>query len=463
MGLGGGATFVFSRKARALSVQPKPNIIFILADDMGLADCSCYGATHIKTPAIDSLAKNGALLSQAYANSAVCTASRVAIITGRYQYRVPIGLEEPLDRSKQLGLPPGHPTLPSALKEMGYRTHLIGKWHLGPLPNFDPLKSGYDYFYGFERGSIDYFDHPELREDYEAVGTPGYLTELLGRRAVEIVHEQFRSRAPQFMSLHFSAPHWPWEDPGDEAESKRLTGKSKLHYDGGTLQTYVRMVEAMDRQIGLLLEALEQTGQAENTIVLFTSDNGGERFSNTWPFTGKKEELLEGGIRVPALISWPGKIPKGLVIEQTAIHMDWLPTFLAASGEAHEPKLPSDGINLLPFLVDGADPINRTLFWRYKANAQRAVREGNYKALKIAGNTFLFDVVNDPLERANLKARLPETYLRLTGKWNEWNRTMLPQIPESATSAHSGSLWADHITALDVDPTKIDDGGPWPQ
>jgi arylsulfatase A-like enzyme len=445
----------------------RPNIVFILADDLGVADCSCYGAPQIRTPAIDSLATDGALFSQAYANSAVCTASRVGIITGRYQYRLSVGLEEPLARTSDIGLPPEQPTLPSLLKRLGYDTYLVGKWHLGSLPKFDPLKSGYGHFYGFEAGSSDYFIHPGLREDHTFTKEPGYLTDLLGARAVKIIAERTSASKPFLLSLHFNAPHWPWEGPGDEAESRRLAQKrgdpnAQFDFDGGTLDTYRQMVEAMDRQIGMLLATLKRTGLANDTIVLFTSDNGGERFSNTWPFSGKKQELLEGGLRVPAVIRWPEQIKPGTVLDQVAIHMDWLPTFIAAAGSSPDPASPPDGMNLLPTLLGQARPISRTLYWRYKANAQRAVRDGDYKALKIAGNTFLFDVVKDPLERANLKDRYPQIYAQLTQKWNLWNTTMLPEDPRSQTDAHDGAHWADHTTAHAVDPSAIDDGGPWP-
>lgn len=447
--------------------KPRPNILFILADDMGVADCSCYGAPQIRTPAIDRIAAEGLLFRQAYANSAVCSASRVGIITGRYQYRLAVGLEEPLGPTHDVGLPPEHPTLPSLLRKLGYDTYLVGKWHLGSAPKFGPLKSGYDHFYGFEAGASDYFAHNALIDDGAPDCTPGYLTDLLGKRAVQIVRQHAAAPRPFFLSLHFNAPHWPWEGPGDEAESRRLNPPGGgfghlMDYDGGTLATYTRMVESMDQQIGRVLDTLEQTGQARDTLVLFTSDNGGERFSNTWPFTGKKEELLEGGLRVPAVIRWPGLIPKSVASDQVIIHMDWLPTFLAAAGGAPDPAYPSDGMDLLPTLTQSAAPFERALYWRYKANAQRAVRKGAFKALKIQDNTFLFDVVNDPLERANLKTRRPEMYASLTAMWDAWNADMLPETAGSTTETHEGALWADHIGALPINHSAVDTGGPWP-
>ena len=427
-----------------------PNIVFIMADDLGYADVSCYGRPDIATPNIDVLAAKGVRFLQAYANSAVCSATRTALITGRYQYRLPIGLEEPLT-GRDVGLPPDHPTLPSLLKKAGYGTTLVGKWHLGLLPKFGPLQSGYDHFYGFRGGAIDYYRHGsnqsgDLWDDDVQVHQMGYLTDILGSRAVDVVNGYAKSGRPFLMSLHFNAPHWPWEAPGDEAESDRLRSASSLFdFDGGTQKTYQRMIQEMDLQIGRVLAALNANGMAENTIVIFTSDNGGERFADTWPFTGRKTELLEGGLRIPAIISWPVRIPQGRTTDQVAVTTDWMPTLLAAAGVSSDPAFPPDGINLLPMLTQNAAPVERKLFWRYKANAQRAARDGDYKYLKILDNTFLFNVVDDPMERANLKERRKDIYDRITAEWYEWNATMLPESDESSTDNFTGGQLADHI------------------
>jgi len=449
----------------ASAAAARPNIIFILADDMGVADASCYGAPQIRTPAIDRIADQGARFTQAYANSAVCTASRVAIITGRYQYRLPIGLEEPLGPNRA-GLPSGLPTLPAQLKRAGYVTTLLGKWHLGDPPDYGPDKSGYDHFWGFRGGALDYFSHamrgePDLWDGPMRVDEHGYLTEMIGRRAVDIVRAHKPGQAPFFVSVHFNAPHWPWEGPGDEAESVRI-GPNTTDLDGGDLATYKKMVEAMDRQIGLILKALDETGQARDTIVIFTSDNGGERFSTTWPFTGRKTELLEGGLRIPSVVRWPARIRRGQTCTQMAMHMDWTPTLLGAAGVTMDPSAPSDGIDLMPVLAGEAAPRDRQLFWRYKANNQRAVRQGDYKALKIGDNSYLFDVVADPMERANLKDRHPDIFKKLTQDWDAWNKMMLPETRASFTYNNSGPQWADHMANPDVDRSAIDDGGPWP-
>ena len=442
-------------RAASASMQ-KPNILFILADDLGYADLSVYGQTDYRTPNIDSLAAQGVRLTQAYANSAVCSATRFALITGRYQYRLRGGLEEPIPgASDTIGLPPAHPTLPSLLRADGYHTALIGKWHLGSLPNFGPLKSGYEQFFGNYGGDVDYFTHrPEADEKtpedlYEGevpVHRAGYYTTLLGDRAVDYI-EHASTMEPFFLSLHFTAPHWPWEGPDDEAVAHEL--KDIFDYDGGNLAVYGRMVEALDQQVGRVLETLERRGLADNTIVIFTSDNGGERFSKMWPFTGQKTELLEGGIRVPALIRWPHQLPAGTVCPQVAISMDWLPTLLAAVGSEPDPAYPSDGVNLLPVLRNAVPPFPRTLFWRYKANHQRAVRSGDWKYLRINDHEFLFDVNIDQRERANLAQKHPEVLKDLKERWKAWDKQMLP-IPRrsyshSVTPAHQ----ADHYRPED--------------
>ena len=439
----------------------QPNIVFILADDLGFADVGCYGRPELKTPNIDRIAATGTRLTQAYANSAVCSASRTALITGRYQYRFRIGLEEPL-LGANLGLPPEQPTLPALLRKAGYGTTLLGKWHLGPLPNFGPLQSGYDHFYGFRSGTLDYFSHQNSRakddlwDDDVPVKQHGYFTELLGDRAVKVVKDYAAARRPFFLSLHFNAPHWPWEGPDDEAESKRIAGTPLYHRDGGTLKTYRKMIEVMDSQVGRVMRALGQSGISDNTIVIFTSDNGGERYSDTYPFTGKKTELLEGGLRVPAIISWPGRIAKGRVSDQVNITMDWVPTLLAAAGVEPDTADSLDGMDLLPYLTEALRPVSRKLYWRYKANHQRAMRDGDYKFLKILDNTFLFNVIDDPLEKANLKERRKDIYERMFADWRVWNRDMLPEVAESFTVGIDGKEQADHIGALPT-PTTPDE------
>jgi arylsulfatase A-like enzyme len=441
----------------------RPNILFIMADDLGYADVSSYGARDYTTPNVDRLALEGLRFTQAYSNSANCSPTRTALITGRYQMRLPLGLEEPLGDTAPpgIGLPPSHPTLPSILKKAGYGTTLVGKWHLGYLPDFSPLKSGYDHFFGIFGGNADYFNHGSrspvpLYEQEVPVDRIGYMTNLLGERAVQTVERYARSKEPFLLSLHFTAPHWPWEGPDDEAESKRINGNLR-HFDGGTQKTYAAMVQSLDANIGRVLQALDINGLARDTIVIFTSDNGGERFSLTWPFSGMKSELLEGGLRIPAIVRWPGRVPAGMVSEQVMISMDWMPTLLSAAGTAPDPAFPPDGENLLPILA-GAAPHPRKLYWRFKAGQQRALREGDWKYLKIAGNEFLFDVVKDPRERGNLKERYQDAFERLKADWEAWSATMLPERARPAAYNNPGNFLADHYGAKN--PLSPELGGP---
>ncbi|MBV7540892.1 sulfatase [Acidovorax sp. sic0104] len=438
-----------------LTVAQAPNIVFILADDLGWADLGVYGATDFATPHLDRLAGQGVRFTQAYANSAVCSATRIALITGRYQYRLRAGLEEPIAlRDTGLGLPPEHPTLPSLLKAAGYDTALIGKWHLGLPPQYGPLQSGYDRFFGNLHGAIDYFTHKpgvgddvarDLWENEMPVERAGYYTQVLADEATAYINARAvqgaDERKPFFLSLHFTAPHWPWEGPGDEAVAHQI--KSLFHYDGGSLRKYGEIVEALDAAVGQVLAALHDVGAGDNTIVVFTSDNGGERFSKTWPFTGQKTELLEGGLRVPTLLRWPARIAPQVQHQVTA-SMDWLPTLLAAAGVSPHADYPSDGENILPVLEGSAPAHPRTLYWRYKAQAQRAVREGNWKYLKVNDNEFLFDVAADERERANLRDLEPEVFARLKTQWAAWDAQFLPIADDVYTHGVTPDIQADH-------------------
>lgn len=430
-------------------MSQRPNFVFILADDLGWADLSVYGQTDYQTPHLDALAAQGVRFNQAYSNSAVCSATRFALMTGRYQYRLRGGLEEPLVRKANVhGLPPEHPTLPSLLGDAGYETALIGKWHLGNLPNFGPLKSGYQRFFGNYGGAIDYFTHKpavgdgvarDLYEGEVPVERIGYYTQVLADEASQWIGQRSADK-PFFLSLHFTAPHWPWVGPEDEHVSRSLT--DIFHYDGGNLEVYGRMVRSLDSAVGQVLAQLEAQGLADNTVVVFTSDNGGERFSKTWPFTGQKTELLEGGIRVPTLLRWPARI-RPQVSEQVTATMDWLPTLLAAAGIAPDAAYQPDGDNLLPVLQGDKPAYERQIYWRYKSQQQRAARDGNWKYLKINDNEFLFDVVVDTLERANLKHKHPDVFERLRAQWEAWNAQFLPITEEVFTHGVSPDIQAD--------------------
>lgn len=435
-----GATAVMGSHAVAqASRASKPNILFILADDLGYADLSCYGRADYTTPVLDRLAAEGVQLMQAYANSAICSATRTALIMGQYQYRHRFGLHEPTRGEREFGLTPGLPTMPTLMKRAGYKTSLIGKWHLGSPPAFGPLKCGYDTFYGIWGGGTDYFRHsPDdfldesefssavtvLRDQDEPTFERGYLTDLLADRAVRIIEDAADDDAPFFMSLHFTAPHWPWIGPDDEDVSRQL--QQLRHRDGGSIAVYGEMVRAMDASIGRVLAALQAAKLDQDTIVVFTSDNGGERFADVWPFVGYKGELLEGGIRVPAMVRWPGRIAAGSTSQQVLTSMDWLPTLLAAAGGQQDPASPSDGENLMGQLTGTSDDFSRRLFWRYKANEQSAVRDGDWKYLQLGGREHLFNLAQDQRERANLMLREPEIFAALKAAYAEWDSQMLP-------------------------------------
>jgi len=448
-------TAALAAAGRAVGRTPvkKPNILYIMADDMGYADLSCYGRQEYRTEVLDRLAAQGIRFTHGYANSAVCTASRVALITGRYQYRLPIGLQEPLGM-QDVGLPPEVPTVASLLRKQGYATSLIGKWHLGALPKYDPLKSGYDEFWGLRGGGVDYYTHayngqPDLWDGDTRVEEAGYLTDLLADRTIQTLDKRKRDGRPFFISLHFTAPHWPWEGPDEEgkAESARIAASTNptayFHFDGGKMATYAAMMRSLDANIGRVLARLAELGLEEDTIVVFTSDNGGERFSDTWPFTGKKTELLEGGIRVPAIVRWPGVTRAGTTSDVPIMTMDWLPTLLAAAGGAPDAGYPTDGLDIRAALQGHGLP-DRTLYWRFKNHDQKAVRRGRMKYLSIGGNEFLFDVVDDPLERANLKDRQPETFAALKQAFAQWNAGMLND-PNAPSYTFTPQELADHF------------------
>ena len=424
--------------------MPKPNLIFIVADDLGFADLGCYGGREAAfgpvSPVLDQLAAGGLKLTQGYSNSPVCSPTRFAMMTGRYQYRLRGAAEEPINsRSKgstTLGLPPEHPTLPSLLQGAGYRTALIGKWHLGYPPAFGPLPSGYAEFFGPMSGGVDYFTHctsaghHDLYLGEQSHTEEGYLTDVLSQRAVDYVNRMATQDAPFLLSLHYTAPHWPWETRDDQALSQEV--KSNLfHLHGGNIHQYRRMIHHMDEGIGWLVEALRANGQLDNTLIVFTSDNGGERFSDNWPLVGGKMDLTEGGIRVPWIAHWPAVIAPGRTSTQQCLTMDWTATLLDAAGVAAHPDYPLDGISLLPVLRAPEQEFARPVHFRMNHRGQRALRDGEWKYLRVDGNDYLFNIPADERERANLGGRQPERLAAMRKAWEAWNASM-PPIPEDA-------------------------------
>ena len=424
----------------------RPNVLFIVADDLGYADLGYTGRQDVHSPALDALATRGVRFTQSYANSSLCTNTRVALLTGQYQYRYTVGLAEPLKyvlrEGKGMGLPADTPTIASMLKGAGYRTALIGKWHVGWLPLFGPLKSGYEVFFGVMGGNVGYFTHHgedgahDLYEAETLVNEEGYLTHLFSDRAVKYVREAAGRDEPFFLSLHYNAPHWPWSAPSDEENARRRESTPTMHADGGNLKIFAEMVGEMDKGIGQVIEALRQTGQLNDTLIVFTSDNGGERFSHLWPFVGRKRDLLEGGLRVPQIVSWPAQVQGGRQTEQICITMDLTATCLDAAGVKPPPEHQLEGISLLPQLADAAPMAERTLFWRLKERNQAAVRSGNWKYLRTGKREFLFDLDYDSRERANFAELQPQKFTELKLLWERWNETMLP-LPDVDTPMYS--------------------------
>ena len=423
----------------------RPNFIFILADDIGYADLGCAGARDSGlpggvTPNLDRMAGEGLFFTHGYSNSPVCSPTRFALATGRYQYRLRGAAEEPLAGVAKgnpiLGLPPEHPTLASLLRDSGYATALIGKWHLGFAPHFGPRKSGYDYFFGPHAGGVDYFSHcsrggeHDLWENETEAHRKGYLTDLLSDRAEQFVRGSARANKPFLLSLHYTAPHWPWETRDDEAESTRING-AIAHIDGGSIHTYRRMIHHMDEGIGKLLAALEATGVDRDTLVVFTSDNGGERFSDNWPFVGVKMDLMEGGIRVPLIARWPSHIAPSSRTGTSAITMDWVATMLEAAHVDAHPDYPLDGVSLMPLLADPSWNPARKLYWRMWHRKQRALIDGRWKYLRVDANDYLFNLDEDERERANKSKLDPQRLESMRAEWETWAATM-PGIPADA-------------------------------
>jgi arylsulfatase A-like enzyme len=425
-----------------MAANQRPNFVFIVADDLGYADLGCYGGRDATfgpvSPVLDRMAASGLRFTQGYANSPVCSPTRFALMTGRYQYRLRGAAEEPINSrsrgSDTLGLPPDHPTLPSLLRGAGWRTALMGKWHLGYPPHFGPLKSGYEEFFGPMSGGVDYFTHADSsgRKDLwlgeQELAQEGYLTDQITRRAVDWIQRAGAGDAPLFLSLHYTAPHWPWQtrEDGDLKVEGTL-----FHLAGGNIHTYRRMIHHMDEGIGQVLEALRRCGRLDNTLVVFTSDNGGERFSDNWPLVGGKMDLTEGGIRVPWIAQWPAVVQPGGTTDQHCMTMDWSATMLDAAGVRPDAAHPLDGVSLMPVLRDAHNTFARTMAWRMNHRGQRVLREGRWKYLRVDGHDYLFDIASDERERANRAAFEGDRLQHMAQAWEAWNAQM-PPIPADA-------------------------------
>lgn len=415
----------------------RPNVLVILADDLGWADLSSYGAPHLRTPNLDRLAAEGVRFTDGYAGSATCTPTRLSLYTGRYPGRIEAGLEEPLT-SADVGLEPSHPTLASLLRDVGYSTSMVGKWHCGSLPEFGPLKSGWDEFFGNVGGSLEYYSKLDTSGEHDLYEgeTPyrdlRYYTRIVTERAGEFISRDHAR--PWLLNLNFTTPHWPWIAEGDTEEAARIEGLLRelppeggtvamSHHDGGSVEKYREMVEGLDASIGEVLQRLEATGQAENTVVVFSSDNGGERFSYQWPLTGDKGDLHEGGIRVPTIVRWPERIGGGRVSDQPVFTPDWTATLLEFADAAPDPGYPLDGVSLAAHLLHAHDLPERDLFWRQEKDG--ALRRGAWKFHRGLKDS-LFDLATDPRERADLSLREPEVLAELRAAWEAVEATLLP-------------------------------------
>jgi arylsulfatase A-like enzyme len=422
------------------------NFVFIVADDLGYADLGCYAGRASEggpvSPVLDRLAANGLRYVNGYANSPVCSPTRFALMTGRYQYWVRGASDEPMlgtaRGNPDIGLHPHLPTLPSMLQEGGYHTALIGKWHLGFRPHFGPEKSGYMHHFGPMSGGVSYYGHnargadSDLELDGVPYDEPGYLTDLISKRAAQYVRDRAAAGQKFFLSLHYTAPHWPWETRAQGRVDPQVVQNIR-HLDGGNVETYRTMIREMDEGIGWVVEALADTGQLDDTVIIFTSDNGGERFSDNWPLVGGKMDLTEGGIRVPYIVHWPQGIQRpGSVCQQHCMTMDWTVTVLDIAG-AHPPaRHVLDGVSMLPTLSDCDQIFPRPMFWRMKHNEQRAYRDGDWKYLKVNAHEYVFNLSRDARERANQSLREPEKLASMRAIWQAWN-AQIPPVPADAS------------------------------
>jgi arylsulfatase A-like enzyme len=439
LSLGASTAALLAQPAGQPSVR-KPSVVLVVMDDLGYGDVGSYGGSDARTPNVDRLAREGVRLTDAYANGAVCTPTRAALISGRYQQRV--GLEwvltgSPADRER--GLPVAQTSLPALLKANGYATGLLGKWHLGWKPEFGPNAHGFDEFFGFLGGAHDYYTNgsegaPDLYENTTPIDAKGYLTDEITRRAVDFITRHAGN--PFFLEVAYNAVHWPFEPPDrppTEAERRQPRPLVQMPDDSipATRQDYVRMLERADQGVGEILAALDQRGLARSTLVIFTNDNGGEWLSRNAPLYHRKGTLWEGGIRVPLIFRWPGVLPAGKTSPQTAITMDLSASILAATGTRGPDTYHPDGIDILP-IVRGESPVrDRNLFWRVARpnRQQRAVRSGQWKLLVDANQYLLFDLATDPGERTDLAARHPDIVVRLKRLLADWEKDVGQPTP----------------------------------
>jgi len=411
--------------AVAQSVASKPNIIFILADDLGYADLSFTGGKDVRTPHIDALAAKGIFLKNCYANSTVCSPSRAALLTGMYPDLVGVpGVIRQQEKDSWGYLKEDAILLPAVLKKSGYQTAIIGKWHLGfEKPNI-PNSKGFDQFKGFLGDMMDdYYTHRRdginwMREDEKEIDPKGHATDLFTDWAIDYVVEKNKSTSPYFLYLAYNAPHFPIQPPAEFLDKV----KQREPYATALRAKNIALVEHLDASIGKLMATLEATGQINNTIIVFSSDNGGSlpHGQSNGTLNGGKQDMLEGGIKVPAVVVWKDQIKAGSSTDQLALLMDFFPTLANIAGANVDHKI--NGINLTPVLKGGA-PIqtDRTVYWMRREGGQHnglayyAARKGNIKILQ--NNPFEafkgYDLDKDPLEKNPINTKDNELFKAL--------------------------------------------------
>jgi len=415
----------------------KPNVVVILADDLGYGDLGCYGATRLRTPQIDRLAREGMRFTDFHANGSTCSPTRAALLTGRYQQRS--GIEEALSE-KSPGLRGDTRTIATYLKAAGYATGAFGKWHLGSRPGSAalPNRQGFDEFRGSRHGGIDYASHVDRYgrldwwHDEEPVVEPGYATDLLTGHALRFI-EQHRD-GPFFVYLAHVAIHFPWMTAGDgpyRQEGKNYDNPSKVgpHSPAEITEVVNRMIERLDDGVGRVMDAIRGLPPGRETLVIFTSDNGGylgypggfRNISSNGVLRGQKAGMHEGGHRVPCIAWWPGRISAGKETDALTMTMDLLPTFLELAGAAVPPPgdpYAPDGTSLVPLLLRNEAPQPRTLFWRVRDF--KAARQGPWKLVIEHGLPELFHLGNDLGERHDLAAAEPQRLHELLDALAKW-------------------------------------------
>jgi arylsulfatase A-like enzyme len=409
----------------------RPNVVLIITDDMGWADLGSYGAPDVRTPHLDQLARDGVRFTDFYANAVLCTPTRAGLITGRYQQRYGIEAALPSEGANggDGGLTATGYSLPQLLKRNGYVTGLVGKWHLGYKPQHSPGAHGFDYFFGLKSGYHDYYTHtgrdgrPDLWENDQPITRTGYSTDLITEQSVRFI-QQHADKA-FFIDVAYNAPHWPFQPP-DQPSVARDSARFLTPADSATSTRaeYVAMVERVDRGVGELMRALDSLGIANNTIVIFTNDNGGEWLSNGGPLFNRKWTVWEGGIRVPTIMRWTGRIPAGRVSSQVGMTMDLTASILAATGTAVPAAARLEGMNLFPIAEGRAPEVERTLFWRTAVGqrTQKAVRRGDWKLVVDGTHMFVYNVRNDMGERTDMSQREPAIARSLRQLIAQWER-----------------------------------------